>query len=121
MSMLSAIRVSAAPPAAVEFTANRVSAATLEWRGAQAVVAAHAFEALPDGALVPTLTGANLHDRAAVAAALNSVLERIGRPRRIGLVLPDVIARVSLVKFEQVPSRLQDLDQLVRWQVRKTV
>jgi Tfp pilus assembly PilM family ATPase len=27
---------------------------------------------------------------------------------------------VSLVKFERVPARVNDLDQLVRWQVRKT-
>jgi hypothetical protein len=47
-------------------------------------------------------------------------MERVGKPRRIGLVVPDLIGRVSLVKFEQVPSKLQDLEQLVRWQVRKT-
>ena len=48
------------------------------------------------------------------------MLERVGRPRRIGLIIPDVVARVSLVRFEQVPARALDLDQLVRWQVRKT-
>jgi type IV pilus assembly protein PilM len=120
MSILSALRESAAPAAAVEITAARVSAATLEWRGGQAVIAAHASEPLPDGALVPSLTGANLHDRPPVAAALRQVLERIGKPRRVGLVVPDVVARVSLVKFEQVPAKAPDLDQLVRWQVRKT-
>ena len=83
-------------------------------------MSAHASEPLPEGALVPSLTAANLHDRPAVLGALGRVLERIGRPRRIGLVVPDVVARVSLVRFEQVPSRAQDLDQLVRWQVRKT-
>src|SRR5262249_30808764 len=40
--------------------------------------------------------------------------------RRVGLVVPDLIARVSLVRFEQVPSRTADLEQLVRWQVKKT-
>ena len=43
----------------------------------------------------------------------------VGRPRRIGLVLPDSVAKVSLVRFEQVPAKAQDLDQLVRWQVRR--
>jgi Tfp pilus assembly PilM family ATPase len=70
---------------------------------------------------VPSLTGQNVHDRAAIAAALGRVFDRIGgRPRRIGLVVPDLIAKVSLVRFEKVPPRTQDLDQLVRWQVRKT-
>ena len=52
--------------------------------------------------------------------ALNRALEKVGRPRRIGLVVPDAIAKVSLVRFEQVPARSTDLDQLVRWQVRKS-
>jgi hypothetical protein len=62
----------------------------------------------------------NAHDRAAVVGAVARVLEGVGSPRRIGLVLPDVIAKVSLVKFEHVPPRAHDLEQLIRWQVRKT-
>src|SRR5439155_6864258 len=30
-----------------------------------------------------------------------------------------LVAKVSLVRFEHVPGRAADLDQLVRWQVRK--
>jgi type IV pilus assembly protein PilM len=119
MSILSTLHESPAPAAAVEIAANRVAAASLERRGAQAVVSAHASEPLPEGAVTPALTGTNVHDRATVLGALTRVLDRIGRPRRIGLVVPDVIARVSLLKFERVPPRAQDLDQLVRWQVKK--
>lgn len=107
------------PSAAVELAARHVSAASLELRGGRRSVAAHAIEALPDGALVPSLTAPNIHDKAAVAAAVGRVLERVGRPRRIGLVIPDPVAKISMVRFEQVPPRAQDLDQLIRWQVRK--
>jgi Tfp pilus assembly PilM family ATPase len=55
-----------------------------------------------------------------VSSALERVLERTGNPRRVGLVIPDLVAKVSLVRFEHVPARTSDLDQLVRWQVRKT-
>jgi Tfp pilus assembly PilM family ATPase len=120
MSFLSTLRDSPAPAVAVEIASNRVSAASLEWRGGQPVVAAHATEPLPTGALVPALTVANTHDRPQVLDALARVLERVGRPRRVALILPDVIAKVSLVKFERVPSKAQELDQLIRWQVRKT-
>jgi len=119
MSLLS-LRDSPAPAVAVELAANRVSAASLEWRGGQPTVAAHATEPLPPGALVPALTAANTHDRPAVVRALTAVLERVGRPRRIGLIVPDVVAKVSLVRFERVPGKVQELDQLVRWQVRKS-
>ena len=83
-------------------------------------MAAHGWEPLPEGSLVPSFTAANAIDRAAVTDALTRLLEKMGRPRRIGLILPDVVGKVSLVKFEQLPSRTQDLDQLVRWQVRKS-
>jgi Tfp pilus assembly PilM family ATPase len=119
MSIFSSLRDSPAPAIAVEIAANRVSAASLDWRSGQPVVATHATEPLPNGALVPALTAVNTHDRAVVVAALGRVLERIGGPRRVGLIVPDVVAKVSLVRFERVPAKAQELDQLVRWQMRK--
>jgi Tfp pilus assembly PilM family ATPase len=120
MRILTSWREGATPAVAVEVAAGRVSAASLEWRGGQPVVAAHAVEPLPDGALVPSLVTANAIDRPTVLGAMTRVLEKVGRPRRIGLVLPDVVGKISLVRFEQLPAKSQDLDQLVRWQVRKS-
>jgi Tfp pilus assembly PilM family ATPase len=115
----SSLRDAPPPNAAVELSAHHVSALSLESRAGSLVVASHATEPLPDGALVPSLTAHNFQNRAAVTAALNRALERIGRPRRIGLVVPDPVVKVSLVRFEQVPGSREDLDQLIRWQVRK--
>jgi len=120
MNLFASVHDAPAPGVAVEIAANRVSAAVLEHRAGQPVVGAHAVEPLPDGALVPSLTTINTHNRTQVATALARVLERVGRPRRVGLVVPDQIARVSLVRFEKVPARSQDLDQVIRWQVRKS-
>ena len=120
MSLLSLLRDSPGPMVAVELTARHVSAASIEYRGGAPVVAAHAGQALPPGALVPSLTAPNIQNRQAVVSALGHVLAEVGRPRRIGLIVPDQVAKVSLVRFEQVPARAADLDQLVRWQVRKS-
>lgn len=120
MSLLSFLHDSSGPGVAVELTARYVSAASIEYRGGGPVVSAHAGEALPPGALVPSLTAPNVNNRQAVVAALGRVLEQLGRPRRVGLIVPDLVAKVSLVRFEQVPARSADLDQLIRWQVRKT-
>lgn len=111
---------SAPPPVGVEIAAGRVTAVSLGGQRGAWTITAHATERLADGVIVPALNAPNVHDRAAAAAAVRSVLERIGgRPRRVALVIPDTAAKVSILRFEQVPERSEDLDQLVHWQVRK--
>ena len=120
MSVFDSLRETSGPTVAVEVAAHQVSAAGLEFRSGTAIVSAHATEPMPPGALVPSLTTTNVHNRPAVVNVIRQVLEQTGRPRRIGLVVPDLVAKVSFVRFEQPPSRAADLEQLVRWQVRKT-
>ena len=120
MRAFSSLRDTSGPAAAVEIAATRVSGASVEWRGGQPAIAAHAVEMLPEGALVSSLTATNIVDRPAVAGAVDRVLGRIGSPRRVALVVPDPVAKVSFVKFERVAPRAEDLDDLIRWQVRKT-
>jgi Tfp pilus assembly PilM family ATPase len=65
------------------------------------------------------LTATNIHDPGAVTAALRSAFEKLGgRPRRVALVIPDTAAKLSLLRFEKIPAQA-DLDQLIRWQMRK--
>jgi len=119
MSVFTSLSHASPPGVAVQITSAQIAAATVERRGGKAVVAAHAAEPLAEGALVASLTAANVHDRAVVMRILARVLDQVGRPRRVGLIVPDLVSKVSLVRFEQVPARAADLDQLVRWQVRK--
>jgi Tfp pilus assembly PilM family ATPase len=114
-------RDGSAPSVAVELAAHRISAARVEARPGGTGLVSHAVEPLPDRALVASLTAPNLRDRAAVLTALNRALDGVGRARRVGLVVPDPVAKVSLVRFDQVPARPDDLDQLIRWQVKKAV
>jgi type IV pilus assembly protein PilM len=113
--------LSPAPPTvAVEIARHRVSAATVASRGSALSVTAHAMEPLAAGAVAPSLNAANIADPNAVASALRRVFEQMGgRPRRVALAIPDSVAKVSLLRFEKVPQRTRDLDELVRWQVRK--
>jgi type IV pilus assembly protein PilM len=109
------------PTVAVEIAPRHVTAVTIARRGRQVAVTGHATEPLPEGAVVASLTAANIADRGAVVQAVKNALLRAGaRSRRIGLVVPDSLAKVSLLRFEKVPARADDLEQLIRWQVRKT-
>jgi Tfp pilus assembly PilM family ATPase len=111
---------SAPPAAAVAIDGRRVAGVSVTGHGTSLVVSGHASQALPPGAVTPALNGVNVHDPAALAAAVTSVLDGLSpRPRRVALVLPDAVGKVSLVRFEKIPARAQDLDQLIRWQVRK--
>jgi type IV pilus assembly protein PilM len=121
MSLLARWLASPPPDAAIEIDSAGVSVGVLGSRGAEPVLQGFATAPLPAGAVTPSLIAHNVIDRAAVVSALKSACERVGhRPRRAALVIPDLAARVSLVHFDQVPPRRDDLDQLVRWQVKKS-
>lgn len=120
MSLFSSWIASAPPDAAIEIATDRVAVGVVGTRGGGLVVQSYASEALPAGVVVPSLTSSNIHNRGVVASALRAALDRAGaRPRRVALVIPDLAAKVSLVRFDTVPTRREDLDQFVRWQVKK--
>ena len=110
------------PPldAAIEIAPEAVSIAVLGGRQTP-IVQGYAVEPLPIGAVAPSLMSSNITDRAAVVRALRAACDSVGvRPRRAALVIPDLSAKVSLVKFEKPPSRRDDLEQMIRWQMKKS-
>jgi type IV pilus assembly protein PilM len=121
MSLLSSWLASPPPDAAVEISPERVAVATMAGRGNDLVVHGYASEPLPNGAVVASLTAHNIVDRPRVVTAMRAAFDRLGsRPRRVALVIPDLAARVSLLRFDRVPARREDLEQLVRWQLKKS-
>lgn len=71
-----------APDVAVEIDHTHVSAARLAWRGGQAVIAAHAVEAIAPGVINPGLAALNMPDVPVVAQALSRVLGQLAAGRR---------------------------------------
>jgi type IV pilus assembly protein PilM len=114
--------LSASPPAvALEMAADRVSVVSID-HGGNPTVTAYAVERVPAGAVAPSLNAKNILDTNGVADAIRRALERSAlRAGRVALIVPDAIARVSLLPFETVPERPNELEQLIRWQVRKSV
>jgi type IV pilus assembly protein PilM len=107
------------PSVGVEIASDRVTAVSLTKQGPSWIVGAHGTERLAPGVVTPALNAVNVHDLRALSAALRSAFDKLGtRPRRIALVIPDTAAKLSLLRFEKVPSEA-DLDQLIRWQMRK--
>jgi Tfp pilus assembly PilM family ATPase len=120
MSLLTKWLASPPPDAAIEIAADRVAGAVVAPRSSGLAITAHASEPLRAGIVTPSLIGPNIQDRNAAIGAIRRVLEKLGtRPRRVGLIIPDTVVKVSLLRFETVPQRRDDFDQLVRWQLRK--
>ena len=110
----------AAPSVALEIGPGAVSGLALARHGGSPLIAAHATEPLAPGVVSPSLTAANVAHPEVLAAAVREVLAKLGgRPRWVSLVVPDNAAKVSLVRLEKVPSKAGDLEQLIRWHVRK--
>lgn len=108
------------PTVAVALAVDGVTAVQLAWSRNRPTITAHARVGLPAGALAPGVAAPNVVDAKAVTDALGQVLGRLPRrPSRVALVVPDSAAKVSLVRFDKVPSRTADLEQLIRWQMRK--
>jgi Tfp pilus assembly PilM family ATPase len=109
------------PPAAIEISGSRVTLVALSARGTERVVTGYASEPLPEGLVTPALNAVNVHDVDRLGAAIRAAAERVSpRPRRAALVLPDSVAKVSMLRFDKIPAKTADLEQLIRWQVRKS-
>ncbi|MBI4477992.1 MAG: hypothetical protein HY654_12515, partial [Acidobacteria bacterium] len=110
-----------APTVAIEVSATTVSGVAASPRGSTWTITAHATETLPAGAITPALNASNVHDKGSACGAVQRVIAALGvRRPRVALVVPDPVAKVSLVRFDSVPARPDDLDQLVRFHVRKS-
>jgi hypothetical protein len=122
MNRLTALFGTPPPTVGVEISATRVAAVRLAPDEGPALVTGLAVEPLPPGAVVPALNAPNIADPAAVAGAVQTALQQIGgRSRRAVLVVPDTVAKVSVLRFEKVPPRPADLTELIAWQMRKSV
>ncbi len=110
------------PSVAFEIAAGRVTVAEISAASDGLVISAYASESLPDEAVTPLLSGPNIVDPDVVTAALRRACEKAGirPPKRAALIVPDSVARVSLLTFEELPAKTADIDQLVRWQIKKS-
>ena len=110
------------PSVGLEIAADRVTGIAVSRERSRLCLAGQLSVPLPVGAVVPSAGAGNIVDRQAVTNAVREVLNQLPcRATRVGLVVPDSIAKVSLVHFDHVPKRPADLQRLAAWQLRKAV
>ena len=110
----------ARPKLACEITAERVVAARAG-EGGKTLEAA-AAQWLPEGALTPRLTQANIAAREPLVAALRDSLSAVAsRSGDLCLVIPDAATRIMLLDFETLPDKPQEADAVVRFRLKKSL
>lgn len=112
------------PMAAVEVRARSIGALRLVKERDRLALAAAASLELPDGALRLSMTEPNIMDQAAFDRTLRGVLVRAGilGGARVALVLPDPVARISLVAAGEAQGRrAADVEELIRFRLKKSL
>jgi Tfp pilus assembly PilM family ATPase len=120
MSLLDRFFTAPRPSVAVEISARGVTALRAG-AGSPPTIDAHATEPLAPGLVTPALAAPNVADPVELGAAVRRALARVGGARHVALVVPDPVAKVTLVRFDQVPARASDFESMVRWHVRKSL
>lgn len=78
-----------------------------------------AVEVMPQGVCDVGHVGLQLVDRNRLVTALGVVQERIDGARRAAVVVPTGWVRTQLFHFSELPRRQSELDQVVRWRLKK--
>lgn len=108
------------PSLVVEIAAGHVAAARWGKRGGH--LEGVAVEPLPVGAVMPSTVETNITQPDAVRSALRRVLTRIpARGAPIALLVPDLVVRVFILPFDNLPRNASEALPLLRWRLKKSV
>jgi hypothetical protein len=112
------------PLTAVEVRPRSVGIVRAGRERGRPVIATAASLSLPEGTVSLSVAQPNLTRPDALRDALRSLAEKAGMAGggRIGLVLPDTVARVALIPVGEIKARGRaEVEELVRFRLRKVV
>lgn len=110
----------ARPRVGCEITSGRVIAARASEKTASVEV--FATRQLAPGVIVPSLSAANIQDAAALRSAIAGALTAVGgKSRDVVAVVPDAAVRVLLLEFEDLSTKTQEADAVIRFRLKKSL
>jgi hypothetical protein len=118
-----ALREPEQPQVALEIRAGGVGLVRTRRDGRAVVLAAASAVELDPEVLLPSLTQPNLADPERFRMACRGALERAGvlDGAPIALVLPDPVARIAIIPAAELAGRPSEMDELVRFRLRKSL
>ena len=108
------------PPLVVEIASDHVAAA--RWGKRKGHLEAAAVEPLALGSVMPSTIETNVAQPDSVRSALRRVFSRVPAGHApVALLVPDPVARVFIVPFDDLPRRADEALPLLRWRLKKSV
>jgi len=111
------------PPVAVEMDRHDIVLVRLKRkRSGHPTLEQHKVRPMPEQPAGGSILRPNLADAEGVAREVARLYEMTGtKPGRVSLVLPDNLAKVSLLSLPERPPSRKQLDELIRFKVRRSV
>jgi|GEM_PF-7027976 len=109
------------PRSAVSISADYVASIRVSTRPPHPVENC-AYTPLPAGVVVPSHAKPNISDPEGLHRALKQAIQHTGLfHKEVNLLIPDVSARVFLVSLESLPGKRNELVELLRFKVKKSL
>ena len=110
------------PAVALELDRGELSLVRVRNKRGKSALEAHAVRTLPARAVGASIFRPNMGDPDELKARVRELLETTGtKPGRISLVLPDNLAKVSLVNLPDRPASRKQLAEFLRFKLRRSV
>ncbi len=110
------------PPVALELDRGELACVRLRRKGGRIALESHAVRTLRSHAVGSSIFRPNMKDPEELATKIRELLEATGtKPGRVSLVLPDNLAKVSMVTLPDRPASRKQLDEVLRFKLRRSV
>lgn len=110
------------PPVALELDRGELSLVRIRSKRGKNALEAHAVRTLTPRAVGASIFRPNMGEPEELRSRIRELLEATGtKPGRISLVLPDNLAKVSLVTLPDRPASRKQLAEVLRFKLRRSV
>jgi Tfp pilus assembly PilM family ATPase len=110
------------PWQAMEISGGKILGVSLEKTKAEVLLKHFFCEDIPDGVLDLAMITDNISQVEAFKTFLEPRLKCFtDKKRRVSLLLPDIIAKVSIFDFEKLPAKREEITELVKWKLKKAM
>jgi type IV pilus assembly protein PilM len=110
------------PPIAVEVDRGQLTLVRVKKSGGRAALEAYRVQAMPEHAVGQSIFRPNLGSLDEMAGHVRELFEKSGtKPGRVSIVLPDNLAKSSIVTLPERPANRRQLEDLLRFKLKRSV